>query len=370
MMNLRHLAKISSVLVLTACSQNGALHDPASPVPNTVAPSGQTQGLLTSEVEATGFSGVVAIARNGKLTYASAHGFLNREKNIPNAVNTRFALASTSKLLTAIAMMQLAEDGIVALDAPVGRFLPDYPNKTVRMEVTIRHLIKMRSGLGDIFDKDIAPDTNRFETHADYIRLFVNEPLAFEPGTGFAYSNAGYILLGRVIEGASGQDFYSYIAEHILEPVGMRATGYDHHGAPAPDTAIGYRAEGFDGIPETAKEIEGRSLVPNTGDLSGRGTAAGGGYSTVGDFAKLDHALRSNSLITQQSVSVIFGEGFARGERAAGIAGGAPGTSTRFSMRPDGTTIIVLGNKDLPSAPAIASLIAEHVDRTKPDNEN
>jgi len=187
--------------------------------------------------------------------------------------------------------------------------------------------------------------------------------LVFEPGDDFAYSNAGYILLGRIIELASDQDFYTYVADNIFQPAGMTHTGYDDEATLGPGMAVGYRAEGFDGIPEQIEEIDGLSLVPNTSPLGTRGTAAGGGYSTVADFAKLDRALRTNILISEDSFSTIFGEGFAHGDRNAGIAGGAPGTSTRFLMRPDGRTIIVFGNKDLPSAPTIASVIAKQLDQ-------
>ncbi|HIA53855.1 MAG TPA: class A beta-lactamase-related serine hydrolase [Candidatus Melainabacteria bacterium] len=318
---------------------------------------------LDKTIKASDFSGVTAVAENGELLFVSAYGMQNRERGIPNAVDTRFALASTSKIITAVAIMQLVERGQVALDEPVRRFFPNYPNRTVQDLVTIRHLLKMQSGLGDIFDLDYDSSTNPLANHTDYIRLFEREPLAFIPGEDFAYSNAGYILLGRIIELASGQDFYTYVTDNIFQPAGMMHTGYVDEATPGSKIALGYRAKGFDGIPERIEEIAGLSLVPNTNSISMRGTSAGGGYSTVEDFAKLDRALRTNTLISENSFSTIFGEGFARGERNAGIAGGAPGTSTRFLMRPDGRSIIVFGNKDLPSALTIASVIAEQLDQ-------
>lgn len=349
--------------MLAACVQSGLTASDVAIPPASLQQSNAIFSGLRERLEREDFSGVAAVAEDGDLVFVSAHGLQDRERGIPNAVDTRFALASTSKVITAIAVMQLVERGDVELDEPIGRFLPDYPNASVRERVTVRHLLHMRSGLGDIFGLEHDPSTNPLANHADYVRLFESEPLAFEPGEDFAYSNAGYILLGRIIEIASGQDFYAYVADNIFQPAGMRGTGYDDESRPRSRMAVGYRAEGFDGIPERAEEIEGRPLVPNTSALGGRGTAAGGGYSTVNDFAKLDQALRTNSLISEQSFSVIFGDGFVRGERNAGIAGGAPGTSTRFLMRTDGLTIIVFGNKDLPSAPAIGKVIAEQLDR-------
>lgn len=361
-MSLRYFTYLFPFMLASCVQPGSATSDDAIP-PASLQQSKAIFGGHRETLEREDFSGVAAVAEDGELIFVSAHGLQDRERGIPNTVDTRFALASTSKVITAIAAMQLVERGEVGLDEPIGRFLPDYPNALARERVTVRHLIKMRPGLGDIFDLEHDLSMNPLANHADYVRLFESEPLAFVPGEDFAYSNAGYILLGRIIEKASGQDFYSYVADNIFQPAGMRETGYDDEGRLGSRMAVGYRAEGFDGIPERVEEIEGRSLVPNTSPLGGRGTAAGGGYSTVNDFAKLERALRTNILISEKSFSIIFGEGFARGDRNAGIAGGAPGTSTRFLMRPDGRTIIVFGNKDLPSAPTIASVIAEQLDK-------
>ncbi|MGE6697243.1 serine hydrolase domain-containing protein [Hyphomonas sp. NPDC076900] len=332
-MSLRYFAYLCP-FILAACVQPGSISSGVAIPPASLQQSNAIFSELRETLEREDFSGVAAIAEDGELFFVSAHGLQDRERGIPNTVDTRFALASTAKVITAIAVMQLVERGEVELDEPIGRFLPDYPNTLVRERVTVRHLIHMRSGLGDIFDLEHDPSTNPLANHADYVRLFESEPLAFVPGEDFAYSNAGYILLGRIIEIASGQDFYAYVADNIFQPAGMRETGYDDEGRPGPRMAVGYRAEGFDGIPERVEEIEGRSLVPSASPLGGRGTAAGGGYSTVNDFAKLDQALRTNSLISEQSFSVIFGDGFVRGERNAGIAGGAPGLSLAKPTHP------------------------------------
>ena len=361
-MRFPHLASLSLV-ALAGCASPVSTASDSSILQASTQTFDADFASLDRTLEDSDFSGVAAVAQDGELLFAFAHGMQNRERGIPNSVDTRFALASTSKVITAVAIMQLVERGEVALDEPIGRFFPDYPNRTVREQVTVWHLLKMRSGLGDIFDLEYDPNTNPLANHADYVRLFEREPLAFAPGEDFAYSNAGYILLGRIIELASGQDFYTYVADNIFQPTGMTHTGYDNEATLGPRTAVGYRAEGFNGIPENIEEIEGLALIPNTTALSTRGTSAGGGYSTVEDFAKLDRALRTNPLISEGSFSTIFGEGFARGERNAGIAGGAPGTSTRFLMRPDGRTIIVFGNKDLPSALALASVIAEQLEQ-------
>ena len=308
------------------------------------------------------FSGAIAVALNGQLIFSTAHGYADQEARHPNMVETRFGLASTGKLLTSIAIMQLVENGQLMLDEPVGKYIPDYADRTIRNQATIRHLMKMQSGLGDIFTEAYDSKKRDLKTHADYLQLFESQPPAFPPGSNRAYSNAGYILLGHIIELVSGEDYYTYVRNHIFGPTGMEASGFSHdepHGEPQ---AIGYRVEGLDGIAESPDQLVGRSLIANTDMFADRGTAAGGGFSTVLDFVKLDKALRNNVLISSDSLEQIFGKGFVSGARGAGIAGGAPGASTRYRLLPNGYSIVAFGNLDLPSAPEIVSLIENSID--------
>ncbi len=343
------------ILSICGCTSHVASGSGLSSDAVNSSPFPDEREAISAQIGATGFSGVVAVVRDAEPIFLEAYGLENRATGTPNTPETRFSLASTGKLITAIALMKLIEEGKVALSDPVGRFLPEYPNETIRERATVMHLLKMQSGLGDIFGERMDEAKRTLRTHDDYVRLFDTEPLAFKPGTNTEYSNAGYILLGRIIEEASGQDFYSYVQSSIFDPVGMTSSGYDKTGEIPPGTAIGYRVDGFDGIPESPEDIVGRALVPNS--AVGHGTAAGGGYSTVGDFARLDRALRSGNLISSGSLTTIFSKEFVDGKRGAGLAGGAPGVSTRYRLRSDGTSIIVFGNTDLPSAPSISRLI-------------
>ncbi|WP_159437098.1 serine hydrolase domain-containing protein [Parasphingorhabdus marina] len=308
------------------------------------------------------FSGAIAVALNGKLTFSTAHGYADREARRLNTVETRFGLASTGKLLTSIAVMQLVETGQLNLDEPVGKYMPDYVDVTIREQATIRHLMKMQSGLGDIFTDEYDLQKRDLKTHADYLRLFERQPPAFPPGSDRAYSNAGYILLGRIIELVSGEDYYSYVRNHIFVPAGMEASGFSRDEPHSEPQAIGYRVEGLDGIAESPDQLAGRDLIANTNMFADRGTAAGGGFSTVLDFVKLDKALRNNVLISSRSLEQIFGKGFVSRTRGAGIAGGAPGASTRYRLLPNGYSMVAFGNLDLPSAPEIVSLIENSID--------
>jgi len=347
------------VLFLSACVGRQPIVKNNPLVADDFRLSEDVRASIEAEIKESGFSGVVGIAQGGQLIFSSAHGYEQRVSQRPNKVNTRFALASVGKLYTAIAIHQLVERGHVKLSDPVGRFLPNYANSLVRDQVTVQHLLKMRSGLGDIFDVSCEDPKKTFVNHADYFCLFENEPPMFEPGSEFSYSNAGYIVLGRIIEVASGQNFYNYIEQNIFTPSGMTSAAYDDVDVIEPGTAVGYRYEGFDGIPERAEDVRGLLLVSN--NVKGRGTAAGGGYATVGDFAGLDEALRSGQILSPKSLGNIFSEGFIRGERHGGLAGGAPGMTTRYRLLSNGVSITAFGNTDLPSAPELVGRIEEYL---------
>jgi len=325
------------VLFLSACVGRQPIVKNNPLVADDFRLSEDMRASIEAEIKESGFSGVVGIAQGGQLIFSSAHGYEQRASQRPNKVNTRFALASVGKLYTAIAIHQLVE----------------------RDQVTVQHLLKMRSGLGDIFDVSCEDPKKTFVNHADYFCLFENEPPMFEPGSEFSYSNAGYIVLGRIIEVASGQNFYNYIEQNIFTPSGMTSAAYDDVDVIEPGTAVGYRYEGFDGIPERAEDVRGLLLVSN--NVKGRGTAAGGGYATVGDFAGLDEALRSGQILSPKSLGNIFSEGFIRGERHGGLAGGAPGMTTRYRLLSNGVSIIAFGNTDLPSAPELVGRIEEYL---------
>lgn len=327
--------------------------------------------------------GSVLVVRNGEVLFADARGIANLETNEPNRLGTRFNLASIGKLFTRIATLQLAEQGKLDLDATVGTYLPNYPNREVAQKVTIRQLFEMKSGLGSYWNALYAERREKLLTSDDYIALFASDPLAFEPGTNTLYSNAGYILLGRIIEQVSGLAFPDYVRERIAVPAGMTATGFDRLDELGAGTAIGYRSAGQPtgtashgdtsptGQPTTvthgASIPQGATVLqPNTDELPGRGLAAGGAYSTVDDFARLDTAIRSGKLLNKTSLGILFGKGFAGGTKMSGIAGGFPGVSTDYILFPDGLSIIAFSNRDMPPSPEISRALARIAGRNAP----
>jgi CubicO group peptidase (beta-lactamase class C family) len=285
---------------------------------------------LEGETRADRFSGVVLIARDSRVLFHEAFGYADREKKIPNRKDTGFNLGSINKSFTRVAILQLEKRGKLSLDDPIKKFLPDYPNRVAAEKVTVRHLLNMTSGIGDFFGPryDATPK-EKIRTLGDYVPLFADLPLEFEPGTGNRYSNGGYIVLGLIIEKASGMDYYAYVREHIFKPCGMLATDSWARDAKVPNVARGYTREGRPTGPR----------VPNLGSLPGRGSSAGGGYSTAEDMLKYIMALKAGK---------IFLPDIANG---LGIAGGAPGinSAVEWDAR-SGYVVIVLTNFDPPTA--------------------
>jgi CubicO group peptidase (beta-lactamase class C family) len=144
-------------------------------------------------------SGVVLVARDGRPLLHKAWGLASRELSVANRPDTKFNLGSINKLFTQVALGQLLEQGRISLDDPVGKHLPDYPNREAASRVTIRHLVEMRSGIGNIFGPGFeATPKDRLRRNADFLPLFAAEPLLFEPGKESHYSNGGYVVLGEV----------------------------------------------------------------------------------------------------------------------------------------------------------------------------
>lgn len=191
-----------------------------------------------------------------------------------------------NKMFTAVATLQLVETGKVALAYPIGNCLPDYPNKDVASKVTVPHLLTHTGGTGDTFGPELEPNRLKLREHDDYVKLYGSRGLAFEPGARFEYSN-GYILLGALIEAVSGKSYYDYVREHVFRPAGMRSTDS------LPESARAKSCGGY------MRLYRGDEWEPNTDTLPSRGTAAAGGYSTVGDLMRFAQALSSRTLISK-----------------------------------------------------------------------
>jgi len=296
---------------------------------------------LDSLAKAGQFSGVVVLGKNGVPVFQRAYGMADRERGVANNPETGFNLGSINKIFTQIAILQLRANGKLDLDSTLSKYWPDYPNQEVARKITIRQLMRHTSGIGgNIFAPPAGGKRNDIRTLRDYLPLFVNQPLAFEPGTRNAYSNAGYVVLGLLIERLSGNDYYTYVREHIFKPAGMTRTGSFAVDSLPPNTAIGY-TRGDQDAPLSAP------LRANSPDLPGRGSSAGGGYSTAQDLVRFVQALRENRIPN----GVPAGLGIAGGSGGINgvVEGGLPG----------GYDLVVLANLDPPAAERVARMTRE-----------
>jgi len=327
----------------------------------------RTLDLLRRGCAAGVFSGAVLVARGDEVLSTGACGEANRRYGVPNTARTRFNLGSMNKMFTAVAVMQLVEAGRVRLDDPLSLYADEsWLPAAISGKITVRHLLTHTSGLGNFLSETFENSSRlRFREVEDFKSLIAESSLAFEPGTGFRYSNSGMLLLGHVIEAASGDSYFDYVREHIFEPAGMSDTDSWPMDEPQPDLAIGY-AWAPDG-PFGWRE--------NTFEHVFRGTPAGGGYSTVGDLHRFARALETDTLISAGSRSWLwtdqppndYGGGFmirvSSAGRIVGHDGVFPGISSRLDIYIDKDyVVVVLGNQDAASAglgSAIRGLIAE-----------
>ncbi len=287
-------------------------------------------------VEAGDFSGVILIARNGEPVFEEAFGYADRERKIPNRIDTKFNIGSINKSFTGLAIRQLAAEKRLSLDDTIGKLLPGYPNKEAAARVTVRHLLEMSSGIGDFFgDRYDAADKEKILTLADYLPLFADRPLEFEPGKSNLYSNGGYIVLGLIIEKVTGIDYYSYIQDYVFKPAGMTDSAWIPKAADVPNRALGY-------------VHDGSSWKTNYDTLPGKGSSAGGGYSTARDLLKYTIALEKG----------VYGPAGDVLREGMGIAGGAPGINAALEWMPEpGITIVVMANLSPPAAMRVARQI-------------
>ncbi len=299
---------------------------------------------IARRAEADLFSGVVMVARDGVPIFSKAVGRADRGLGVSNRIDTMFNLGSINKIFTSVVIHQLVAEAKIRLDAPLAEALPDYPNREIASKITIRQLLEHSSGLGDIFnDTYHESPRDRLRSIADYLPLFVDRPLEFAPGSRQSYSNAGYIVLGLVIEKVTGESYYDIVRRRIFEPAGMHDTASWAIDDIVPNRAVGYTQ---------GREVERDPALPlrsNVLALPARGSSAGGGYSTAPDLVKFATVLARGELLPPGA------DGPGAG---IGIAGGSNGVNAVLEIgAPGERTIVVLSNLDPPSAEGLSRFV-------------
>ena len=307
---------------------------------------------LDSLAQAGEFAGAALLDKDGRTLYGKAFGLASREKNAPHRLDTRMNIGSINKIFTATALQQLAVAGKLKLSDPISRWLPDYP-KANGDRMTIEMLMEHRGGVPD-FMANPALNANPMavRTLDDWYRVVRDLPLEFEPGTRQEYSNGGYVLLGKVIARASGEDYYDYIRRHIYQPAGMTRSDSYAFDEDVDGIASGYTRRSGRPPGEGERTPDGLAVLAG-GHHFGRGSPAGGGYSTVEDLVKFSRALRAKKL-----------KNLSEGQEAPGlgIAGGAPGVNGLLVMHGP-YTLAILANLDPPAAERFARTVGAMIRR-------
>jgi D-alanyl-D-alanine carboxypeptidase len=233
-----------------------------------------------------GFSGTILLARGNTVLLRKAEGFADRKRRVAVTLGTRFPLESITKQFTAVAILQLAGDGKLKLDDRIAEYYAPLPPAWA--DITIAQLLRHASG---IVDCRACGDAN-FRDYRDYINGSMASPLAFPPGTGMLYSNAGYGLLAAAIERASGQTYGDFVRTRIMAPLHMTQSGY---GALPAKSARGY-----------IHNADGPEWREGAGARPGAMAGFGGLYSTVGDMLIWSRALKTNVLLSSDSRTAMF----------------------------------------------------------------
>jgi len=240
------------------------------------------------------FHGAVLVAKDGKVLFKKGYGMANIELGVPNTTEMKFQIGSITKQFTATAIMQLQEKGLLSLDDPITKHLPDYPKETGD-SITIHHLLSHTSGIPNYTNMPGVMDNKALKISVeDLMATFKDEPLDFEPGEKYQYSNSNYIVLGAIIEKLSGKAYEDYIQENIFEPLGMDNSGYDHRDRIMKNRAAGYSQD------EKGELVNAEFVHMSTP------YAAGALYSTVGDMFIWDQALYTDKLLKKSSLDKMF----------------------------------------------------------------
>lgn len=307
-------------------------------------------------------SGAFLLTRAGESLFEHSCGYADRSTGTPVTPATRFALASLTKMFTAVAVSDLVASGLLQFDARVVGLLPaERRPSTLLPEVTVHHLLCHTSGIADYCEEDADSPAHvedygslwderpsySMERPVDFLPMFADLPPYRPPGQQFQYSNAGFVVLGLVIEEVTGEPYAEVVQERVFERAGMAASGFFRMDEPVPDVAVGY-------LPRSSPEAPWRSNIYRVPVIGG---ADGGAHSTTHDLDRFLRAYADGTLLGVNQERVLArqadaGDGYFAGygvlhcpDDRYGHAGGDPGVEVLASRWPgDEVNLVVLCN--------------------------
>jgi len=288
------LGVVGVVAILAMSLANALIADDAKISPQQKAQFEEAVSKFMAASHAPGIS--AAVVENGELIWSEGFGLADLENSVPATSSTLYRLGSVSKPITATAAMRLWESGKIDLDAPVQKYCPAFPQK--EWPITTRELLGHLGGIrhyrSESQDDPEIGNTKHFESVADGIKFFANDPLVAKPGTKFNYSTMGYTLVGCAMEGASGEKFVDYIRENIFAPAGMSETQADNLIAIIPHRTR-YYAKDKSGTMVNADLLDSSSKIPG-----------GGLISSADDMARFEIAVLGDTLIKRATRDVMW----------------------------------------------------------------
>lgn len=253
---------------------------------------GQLDERVAKFLERSGAPGVsVAVGVDNELCFEKGYGLADVENQVAASAESVYRLASISKMLTGVAVLQLAEAGKLDLAKPIQSYVPGYPEK--QAPITCDLLLKHQSGIRH-YKGDLEIRSNKHYARVrDSFDIFQDDPLLFDPGQRFSYTTYGFNVLGAAIEGASGEDYVSYVQKHVAEPSGMTTLEPDSPFAIIPHRAAGYRKQGKKLLNDFAVDVSNK--IPG-----------GGWCSTAGDLVRFAGALNTGKLLSSQTLETMW----------------------------------------------------------------
>ena len=260
--------------------------------------------LITDYIKNEDFQGSILIAEKGETLFKKAYGMADREKNIKNTIGTQFLIGSLTKSFVAITVLQLVEEGLLDLNAPLKKYIPELDDKLAQ-DLTLHILLKHQSGLSphleritEFEDKDVSSE--------EILEIINTSSLSFKPETKYQYSNLNYTLSAIAIENVTGKTYAQVLQERTFTPLQMNNSGVERKSNYPKKRAKGYRKAAV-GIKNEENIV---SYALGSGDI----------YSTVEDLLKWDQALYSTSLLSKESLKLLFdGENDAFGNYSYGF---------------------------------------------------